>query len=975
MRARPEEPPCKRNHDEYFREERQTRMRKTQIACLLTSVVILSAAPSAPAGTNVAVFNFQMKSATPEWKWLEKGLADRVITDLHQEPSVTVVQRDVMQQLAEEMDWVPEMMQDHGRLAEIRKKLKPDYLVSGVYELVGGKLTMTAVVVDFDTNKEVARRKVTGKPDEAMKLIRRFSASLLNWLTKRPVEKILKELPVWTRSIPAARALYEGVHLYDQGRYGEAWLKFRQAAGKDEAYVEAQYWVGRMYYFMDRYLHARRAYERFVYMDSAHPRTGDAIKEYLHTYEKLDTPPETLLELYADFIRRHPDVLVYNEMDTKRPVSNQVWLKLRTAKVLGQIGRYEEAIQLAVAVHQTLCHAGLWGTWPWRVAMQNIIAHNMETGKVVFPKSLVDRSWRGLKGPHLIFKPGQNEAVARMDRIYKGQGVYQKDRRIKWFGGQCTFDIVAPEGYAFKKLHLYPLLTGDGTVTISLQREVSSDSGFASKVPIAKAKKEGVLFERLLRSSVLSVHFSYRPMDIWIDPKIRLEGIRAVAEMEKVGVCGMIDVACTNASHFKVDIDGRRGRKYQGRISMVPPGEHTLRFYGASLWGNDYGEWITKVSVKPGKVTRVVGRLPWKKDSPWASWDVSALVGRDYHGHFLCLQKTLSTPCVQADDEAIRVVWSWDGDLWSSISTDGRKFSRPRKLPIPVSSGWIEEYPRLIRDESGRFLLAFKSDRNALRHRCVYVCWSRDFVHWSEPVMVVDRDVKHYDILQDRHGRFVWVDAQAAKKTATARYRRDYSFTVTIQVSRDAYRWKKVATLPLEEWPRFVGVIPREDGRYELIAADDSFEGSKRFNFDRELRIWRYMSTDLKRWSKPESVGHVRYSDARDVSAFRSNGRTVVVMSDWGFRLLKETEEGHWQISKRTYGPAAYGGTMYYHPKWGYMVIWMDQPWSHRLNPGSGPYLIRGRSIKQFFSRKKKPTTSVAGKAEAGSFSEKGEGK
>ena len=70
---------------------------------------------------------------------------------------------------------------------------------------------------------------VTGPPGEVLELTRRLSAELLAWLTQREPEKILKELPAWTRSIPAAKVLYEGVDLYDQGRYAEAWLKFRRA--------------------------------------------------------------------------------------------------------------------------------------------------------------------------------------------------------------------------------------------------------------------------------------------------------------------------------------------------------------------------------------------------------------------------------------------------------------------------------------------------------------------------------------------------------------------------------------------------------------------------------------------------------------------------------------------------------------------------------------------------------------------------
>ena len=66
----------------------------------------------------------------------------------------------------------------------------------------------------------------------------------------------------------------------------------RRASREDPGYVEATYWVGKMYYFMNRYEHAREAFEGFVYQDKEHPRIGDALNEYLHTYEKANTPPE-----------------------------------------------------------------------------------------------------------------------------------------------------------------------------------------------------------------------------------------------------------------------------------------------------------------------------------------------------------------------------------------------------------------------------------------------------------------------------------------------------------------------------------------------------------------------------------------------------------------------------------------------------------------------------------------------------------
>jgi hypothetical protein len=47
-------------------------------------LVLWPALPAAGANFHVAVFNFQMKSDTPEWAWQEKGLADQITTDVAQ---------------------------------------------------------------------------------------------------------------------------------------------------------------------------------------------------------------------------------------------------------------------------------------------------------------------------------------------------------------------------------------------------------------------------------------------------------------------------------------------------------------------------------------------------------------------------------------------------------------------------------------------------------------------------------------------------------------------------------------------------------------------------------------------------------------------------------------------------------------------------------------------------------------------------
>ena len=104
-----------------------------------------------------------------------------------------------------------------------------------------------------------------------------------------------------------------------------------------------------MYYFMDRYRHARHSYEAFMYMAPKHPRVADAIKEYLHTHEKLNTPPGKLLELYDYLGRRHPDARVHNVLIASW-VRNDLWLQAKSARLLDQTGRHRQATELASSV-------------------------------------------------------------------------------------------------------------------------------------------------------------------------------------------------------------------------------------------------------------------------------------------------------------------------------------------------------------------------------------------------------------------------------------------------------------------------------------------------------------------------------------------------------------------------------------------------------------------------------------------------
>jgi TolA-binding protein len=695
------------------------------VACLAVVVGIAVLAAPAPAQTNVAVFNFQMKSDTADWRWLEKGLSDRIATDFVQSKGLSVIARDEMQVLAEKMRWVPEMAtSDPERVKEIREKLRIEYLVTGVYSVTGGQITITGQVVEVEGRKEVARKEVSGKADEVLDLQRRLSAELLSWFSKRPPAEILETLPVWTRSLPAAKALYAGMDLYDQGRYAEAWLDFRQASKDDPQYLEAQYWVGKMYYFMNRYEHARRSLEHFVYLDTVHPRVGDAIVEYLHTYERLNPPINLLLDLYANFQRRLGDARIPFEGNADTSSASE-WLTSRRAQLLAEEKRYDEAVRLLITCKQ------------WELLTPYKMRLHLLTGQPVDRQS----GWE-THGQALCF----SEAIKEL--AYRGVNYETNTLDDLWPGRSEEFRLYAPSGMAFKSLRFTPESGGDnkGTFTIYLGKEdlhasaLTGWGGVAADLPsrvepMAAAVRSGVVVDNLTPSGAYAV-----VMDFSVRQKV--DQVRITAELEPLGPRGAIEVLCTSTPHFQVEVDGRIGRIGPGLVGLIAPGKHRVTFRPSDP-KDPLEPWETTTVVQAGKTTRVVGQMTWKKDGPFRDWPQPVLVGSGYgvhdctHGSWPMgsLEDYTPPPAILADEDSIRLIWSYQGDLWSSVSTDGRIFTPPQRLDLPVSSGWTEWHPRLERDEEGRFVLFFESNRDAQHRNLVYRCWSRDFEHWSAPAV------------------------------------------------------------------------------------------------------------------------------------------------------------------------------------------------------------------------------------------------
>jgi len=540
-----------------------------------------------------------------------------------------------------------------------------------------------------------------------------MNSKILSWLTNRPEEKILPELKAWSRNVPATKALYEGMNLYDQGHYRKAWKKFRQAAKHSPDYVEAQYWIGKMYYFMDRYEHARTAYDNFVFITQDHPRLGDAIKEYLHTYEKLDTEPEKLLELYDHLSEKYPETRIHNVLGTDW-LGNEFWVWTKKARVLERLRRHAEAAVLAGNVVGKL--SGKQGD-PWRkqsnatpyaycISMRNAQIHNMLTGKVIMPEGLkVYYQSRPMQ-----FAPGQTELISYWPWPFRTLPRKDREGRTYWRNYYAWWFVAAPDDHVFKKIHFFPIVKEYGRENeVEIGLLMHKDS-YADTCPskgggeIRLAEREGVEFSEMPKSGLFHAHAYLGTSNRYKEPGTYISGVRAVAEFEKLRPHGAIDVSCDNCADFSVDVDGKKTRKKSGLIGLVPPGKHKLRFYHEDQ-NSIFGEVTKEVTVHENKVVKISATLPWKKGIFSDSWKPTSLIGRDYPSGQFNVGTTMDCPSIQADHDTIRIVWSRGNDLWAAVSTNGKNFSVPAKLPMPISSGWNESKPILLRDISGRFIL------------------------------------------------------------------------------------------------------------------------------------------------------------------------------------------------------------------------------------------------------------------------------
>jgi TolB-like protein len=326
------------------------RLRISAIACLVLTSLLLSPCHAQDV-TTIAVLNFSSRASSTDveaYRWLDKGLADLLISDITSDEGLHIVTREHMQMLLDEAQVHSTLRLPDRQKAALIKALQVQYLVFGTYSLRDEKLTIEIQLTDAKTGKLVERWTRGGMLDDVLELEKSLAGALIAELrASADGDEIAQALPRWTDSVPAAQHLYKGIDLFDRGLYTTAWLHFHRAKVQDSNFADARYWLARINYYRQEYAHARVEYERFVFQFPKHPRVGDAIMEYVHSFERTTDDPDALMALYTKLRERQwLDNRVHHQADyaSWSPLSD--WLLKRQQQVLRFRGEFGAAFRL-----------------------------------------------------------------------------------------------------------------------------------------------------------------------------------------------------------------------------------------------------------------------------------------------------------------------------------------------------------------------------------------------------------------------------------------------------------------------------------------------------------------------------------------------------------------------------------------------------------------------------------------------------
>jgi TolB-like protein len=661
----------------------------------------------------------------PAWKWLSKGLADLLMTDLARSEKVRIVDREKLQYYLQELDLShsdvadPSLALTLGRIARVQKVLSGTYQVDRE-----NQITIRIQLVDTSTQTLAGVETVSGPVTEILDLEKTLAFRIVGDLDLPVSEAERRAIAFkWTDSLSAASHFYAALDLYDRGQTEQALAEARFASKADPSHLPSRFWEGRLYEELAEYDHAEIAIKKTLA-----EFTNPAYQLHLQLL---------LAKLYAEHLGVPPRASgVLEEIARRYPESREgVNAKFRLGELYMETRRFAQAFRVFREVAT--------------------ISDGRTPGAAPIPYRSVDlRDPASLK-KHARFK----YRSAFLSAYYAGQEVgpppsdlmlIAPDRPIPERTGSNGRDFVA---YVPK---------GSGFVDFELRVSFEGSGGRAFLMPYIEPL--GADFSHVGQTEDVEVvdGRGRRTFDFSRD------GYRAVIVKTRGG------------TSWRVSIKARVG-------PAMPPSATSFGYWrGAMHAHTKFPRILDTEDGGAGHLNLIQDRagefwLAYDDDNEHLGseeftaidndlWLYRSVDGARWEGprRFARLNSSsneLMPSLLQDLSGVFRIVFVSDRtgktQLWASESRDGRRWKAPRRIRIPIgeetSYAFPLSSPKLYQDREGRYRLAFyRSDT-----RRIMLTSSRDGLRWAAAVPLdfgLEQLYHHrppdIEFLQDRTGVF-----------------------------------------------------------------------------------------------------------------------------------------------------------------------------------------------------------------------------
>jgi TolB-like protein len=744
-------------------------------AVFLLATLWVCSPPFALAGTTtIAVTDFYNLSQNKKWHWLSKGLSDMLITDLSAVSQFQVVDREGFQEYLKEMELQSSGLFDESTLMKVGQFAKVEKVVFGTYFLTKeNQITIQTVLVDIGSRKAEKIGQVEGKVGDVLNLEKTLAKELVDRFGVSLGDKeALDFRQKWTESVDAAAHFYTALEHYDNGLFPKALAEAKFAARVDPNYLPARFWINRLYVELAEFLHAEQAMQQFL---------KEALKKNYKT-SYLVHSSMLLAQLYERYLEDPEKAVPVLERLKRENLDSleRANIHLKLGNLYRETRQYHKAYDLFVSLYKqttdrhtlSCCRRNLRNEFkiPYRSvslmpSIRQIHSMAIENYQAAFLLAFYNSDTAPAPQPEMMLLTPENPEFGKKEIFQGWLSFTDADPRPMFY---------APRGQRFKSF------------TFEFR-------GKQKEISIRPLLHQNRRFDQIGQKEDIP------------DPKMGKSVYRYEAHQE------MIQAFFFDAS-VRDQPEGKFFWKVKGEFMPVQaPRPGSVDYWHGLIKENiefprlfdtfgQIGGETTLHEDHEGKIWAIYDtddlRERSKRDGDSDFWYVHSADKQNWQGpaRMTSLNSTandFSPTLIQDGRKRFVIVFVSDrrgeNDLWLSLSKDGKRWQRPRRLLIKDSGGKELNKlvsPKLIQDSNGIYrLAAFHTEQQK-----VLLTTSRNLTNWEAPTLVALPNIKPssgwkdevaLDYLEDNDGIF--------RLIVSANFR--YDASIYLGSSKDGKTW------------------------------------------------------------------------------------------------------------------------------------------------------------------------------------------